>query len=432
MERLKKKYRDLSLRSAFILTVLITFCIVSALSGLSIGCCLGFQRYLLPDSNDVFLTIEITDTDGEVATYNSLIGLGEGMTSLPLFYMVEDGKRIITDYDISSINANITKVERGYDMLSPKRKLAYRGCSVLMIALPAVFSMAGILLCGFFFYRHKLNRPLKLLSKATEQIADRNLDFCLSYGAGDEMGRLCRSFEQMRQALDENNRELWKMIEERKMMQASIAHDLRNPIAIIKGYAEYLQMNLQTGRLTTERTKQIVANVDKAAKRLERYTESIRAIDRLDELEISRSQTVLEEFLEEVCEDFSLMAAGEGRRLDIAGEVPTGVVSMDTSLLYRVLENVFNNALRYAEEAIVLSFELKNHIFTVTVTDDGSGFSEGIPGEGSRLLMPVAGEDGHCGLGLTISRLLCMKHDGRLELCNHPAGGAMVKIIVGV
>ena len=101
----------------------------------------------------MFLTIEITDTDGEVATYNSLIGypmlnpdradtIQKVIRTVRIkalrsdkslyFFFIEDGKRIITDYDISSINANITKVERGYDMLSPKRKLAYRGCSVLI------------------------------------------------------------------------------------------------------------------------------------------------------------------------------------------------------------------------------------------------------------------------------------------------------------
>lgn len=432
MEWLKKKYRDLPLRSAFIFTVMLTFCIVVALSGLSIWGCLALQRYLLPDSNEVYLTLEITDTEGNVTALTSLIRLGEEMTSLPMMYAESDGERVIENYDLSSIKTNITKVERGYDILSSKRKFVYRSCGVLMIALPAVFSMAGILFCGYLFYRYKLDLPLKLLSEATEQIADKNLDFHLTYGSGDEMGRLCCSFEQMRRALDENNRELWKMLEERKMVQASIAHDLRNPIAVIEGYAEYLQMNLQSGRLTGERLGQIAANLGKAANRLGQYTESVRAIERLDEISVSRVRTAIGEFLEEVCADFSLMAAGAGKRLNIAGEIPGGTVSLDGALLYRVLENVFNNALRYAKETIVLSFELDEHTLTITVIDDGSGFSEGIPGDMGRLLMLAADEDGHRGLGLTISRLLCMKHDGRLELSNHSAGGAVVKIFFGV
>lgn len=228
MEGLKKKYHDLSLRKAFILTVLITFCLVVALSGLCIWGCIAFRQYLLPDSNQVFLTIDVTFTDGRRSTLGARVRLGEEMSPVPFFRADEEDPAI--EHDLSSIESTITKMENTYDMLTPKRKIAYQGCGVLMVALPAVFSMVGILLCGFFFFWQKLNRPLKLLSEATEQITDKNLDFKLSYDSKDEMGNLCRSFDQMRQALDENNRELWKMIEQQKMVQASIAHDLRNPI----------------------------------------------------------------------------------------------------------------------------------------------------------------------------------------------------------
>ncbi len=62
------------------------------------------------------------------------------------------------------------------------------------------------------------------------------------------------------------------MLEERKLMQASIAHDLRNPIAIIEGYTEYLQLNLPNGKLSIQRILRISDNLNKAAKRLEYYT----------------------------------------------------------------------------------------------------------------------------------------------------------------
>ena len=430
MEGLKKKYHDLSLRKAFILTVLITFCVVVALSGLCIWGCIAFRQYLLPDSNQVFLTIDVTFTDGRRSTLGARVRLGEEMSPVPFFRADEEDPAI--EHDLSSIESTITKMENTYDMLTPKRKIAYQGCGVLMVALPAVFSMVGILLCGFFFFWQKLNRPLKLLSEATEQITDKNLDFKLSYDSKDEMGNLCRSFEQMRQALDENNRELWKMIEQQKMVQASIAHDLRNPIAIIEGYAEYLQLNMQTGHLTMERVLQITENMDKAAKRLGQYTESIRAINQLDDIEINREQISVEKLIEDIREDLSFMAAGKKLQLNTIGEIPKGIVQIDTSILYRVLENILNNALRYAKETISISFEMENQVLTISVIDDGTGFSEEILKNENRLFVPVASEDGHCGLGLTISRLLCKKHNGRLELSNNLSGGAMVKIIVGV
>lgn len=481
MEGLRKTYRNLPLRKAFVLTVLTTFCVVVLLSGLCIGGCLKFRRFLLPDPREVMLRLKVTDVDGSVIDLESRIRLGEEMSSLPLLFEEADGELVVHDYDLSSMETSVVKVEKSYDRLTPRRKLAYRGCGILMVAFPSVLSVAGILFCGFFFYRQKLNEPLKLLSQATQRIAGRDLDFELSYGAEDEMGQLCRSFEQMRRALDENSRELWKVIEERKKVQASVAHDLRNPIAIIQGYAEYLQMNLQGGRLSTERIRQIADNVDRAAKRLEQYTESVRTVNQLEEIEVKRKQVSIGELVRSVREDCSLLAAAEKKRLVVDGglagsrdglvddrveaaeskaefagggtkpagagteltdggneltesgtEIQGELICVDVPLLCRVLENVVSNALRYAKETVAISFELEDRFLAVNVTDDGAGFPDDVLREKNRLLLPAAGEDGHCGLGLTISRLLCQKHEGRLELSNRPSGGASVKIILGI
>ena len=155
---------------------------------------------------------------------------------------------------------SIQRIENSVNSLSPKRKMAYHFCGAAMIMFPFGFSIVGILLCGFHFYKRKLSIPLNLLSEATEQILEQNLDFSLHYNATDEMGKLCNSFEQMRSTLHENFCKMWNMIEERKLLQASIAHDLRNPIAVIEGYAEYLQINLEKGNLTEQRILKIVEN----------------------------------------------------------------------------------------------------------------------------------------------------------------------------
>ena len=96
------------------------------------------------------------------------------------------------------------------------------------------------------------------------------------------MGRLCGSFEQMRQTLHENYREMWNLLEERRMLQALIAHDLRNPIAVIEGYTEYLQMNLAKGNLSHQRILKMAENLNLAARRLEHYTESVRTLNQME------------------------------------------------------------------------------------------------------------------------------------------------------
>ena len=57
----------------------------------------------------------------------------------------------------------------------------------------------------------------------------------------------------MRAALLKSNQETWAMMEERRKLSASIAHDLRTPITVVKGYTEYLSHNVPSGRITQEK-----------------------------------------------------------------------------------------------------------------------------------------------------------------------------------
>ena len=446
MESIGRKYGDLSLRKAFVFTVLITFCGVVIVSAGSIWGCMAFRKYLLPESNKVWVDLEVTDMEGKVTSMGSLIKLGEEvtsmngliklgndeMTNIPIMLAEADGKPVMSYYDLSSIQVAAVKVENRFESLTPKRKLAYQASGIMMIALPLFFSMTGILFCGFFFYRYKLSEPLKLLSDATEQIASENLDFTLSYVNKDEMGRLCQSFEQMRQVLDENNRTLWKMLEERKLLQASIAHDLRNPIAIISGYAEYMQMNLPKETFTKERIAGIADHIHLSARRLEKYTDSMKAVNQLEDMEIEKKSVSVMKFAGSVAEDFTVMAAGQSLRLEFHNELPDCVVQLDSDMVYRMLENIINNALRFAREEITLTFLLEKDMLCIFVCDDGEGFSEEILRNRNHLLTPTIDREEHCGLGLMISRLLVRKHGGRLELSNRQMGGAEVKIFISV
>lgn len=434
MEGLKRKYQNMSLRQAFIATVFCAFTAIVLLSALMIWGCSSFREWLLPDTNAVFLTVQATDTHGQTKRYTARLRLGEAETAdlNSLTALDSQGNPVPDILDPTSVVATVAKVENSYTMLTPKRRFAYRLSGLAMVAFPVILSIGGVLFCGFVFYRRKLDRPLKILSQATARIAEKDLDFKVSYESEDELGRLCRSFEEMRAALCENNRALWKMVGERKLLQASVAHDLRNPIAIIEGYTEYLQLHLQSGDLPPEKAEETAANIAKAAKRLEQYTQSVLEIDQLDEIEIHRTPVSTEVLLSGITADLTLMASDAGKTLCTAGRVPSGTVRIDASILYRILENVLGNAIRFAEETIELSFSLQGKSLVISVADDGGGFSEDILNSRNRLLLPAADENGHCGMGLTISRILCQKHGGRLVLANRKPHGAVIRIILEV
>lgn len=435
MESLKNKIKNLPLQRYFMLSVFVTFFAVVILSGLTIWGCSAFREYLLPDSNMVYLTVEQTFEDGSTTTITVFLEYGEQMQELPILIKQEavdesEGKGGGEENEVVNAKYAIQKIENSFSALTPKRKLAYRGCGVVMIAVPLVLSILGILVCGFYFYRRKLSEPLQLLSQATEQIAGQNLDFTLEYSCQDEMGKLCGSFEQMRLALEENHKAMWELLEQRKLMQASIAHDLRNPIAIIEGYTEYLQMNLPEGKLSAERMEKIANNLNMAAKRLEHYTESIRTLNQLEDMEIKRDGISSEELIEDIRDDFGMMASNWKISLEITNNLPKCQLQIDSAILFRILENVFGNALRFAKNTISITFAKNEKRMEITVEDDGDGFSEEVLKKNGKIFLPTQQEDGHMGMGLSVSRVLCEKHGGSLKFYNNEQHHGVVQILL--
>lgn len=435
MECIKNKWRDLSLRKAFMLTVFLTMTIIIMLSVITIVFCLRGRHYLLPDARSVWLTVEKKYNDWEITesikipideeNWESPISISSGVSEEhegeSEKTVKEDSKEVSTDY-------KITKAEDSFCYLSPKRKMAYRILGVSIIVFPTIYAIIGILLCALWFYKHKLSRPIRKLENAIGQIQKQNLDFQIVSEGKDELEKVCFSFEEMRRTLYENNQSMWNMLEERRRLQASVAHDLRNPITIVQTYAEYLKLYLVEEN-PSEELGRIVENLQAASKRMEQYTDSIRDISKLEELEINPVLVNLAEVLPDMEEELSLLAKSKNKkfRSNMLVEEIRGII--DISALYRILENLVTNASRYASETIQMDCTIEEGGIIIRISDDGPGFSPKVLSQ-KKAYFTTNGEDGHMGMGLSICRILCRKLGGKIELYNRKDGGAEAKIIL--
>lgn len=138
-------------------------------------------------------------------------------------------------------------------------------------------------LCAMAFFRRKLKEPLSLLTGAAEKIEKNDLDFTLSYERADEMGKLCASFERMRMALSENNRQMWRAMEARKRLNAAFAHDLRTPLFVIRGYSEMLSR--QSGvDFAQEQVEGMAKAIGKNVARLETFVNDMARLQKLEDI----------------------------------------------------------------------------------------------------------------------------------------------------
>lgn len=423
-----EKIERLSLKKTFSMTVAVTILIFLLLSAGTVYACYLGQQKILPDANQVWLNFTTTYPDGTQTSGKQMIELDQ---PTELYQIMLEGDSIpdgpgTTEYVIQNL-------ESGFSLLSPRRQMIYRSLSIAMIVLPLLYGVVGIMLGTWWFYKKYLAVPLKLLADATEQIHKQNLDFSISYDRNDEFGQLCDSFEKMRQTLYNNNRQMWNMLEERRLLQASVAHDLRNPIAIIGGYIEYLQKNILQDRISQEKVLHTLDNMATASKRLEQYTNSIRDISSLENMEVHTVPCQIPELMENMADDFAVMVQQKDLCFQFEIDTPSRTIQLDPQILYRILENIVTNALRFAKSEVIMNvFFEDSEKLSISITDDGAGFSENILKARSPLIYTTDTSGEHLGMGLIISRILCQKLNGELELSNHSDGGASVKITLTV
>jgi len=413
---------------SFSLAVALTIILFLLASAATIYGCYQAQQIILPDANQVWLNFTTTYPDGSETHGRQMMELDQ---PTELYQLMLDGDS--ASDEAGTTEYVIQKLESGFSLLSPRNQMLYRSLSAAMVFLPLLYAIIGISLCAWSFYRKKLAPPLKLLADATEQIRKQDLDFSIVYDRRDEFGQLCDSFEEMRKALYEKNRQLWNMLEERRLLQASVAHDLRNPIAIIGGYVEYLQKNVPQGKVDQDKLLHTLDNIATASKRLEQYTNSIRDINSLENIEVHRIPGNLPELLQNMADDLAVMVKQKDLRFQPVIHVPSCTVLVDPQILYRILENLFANALRFAQSEIRMEVSLESPgCLSIRITDDGEGFHEKNLKGRNTLVYTTDTTGDHLGMGLIISRILCQKLGGQLDISNNAEGGASVKITIAV
>lgn len=388
------KLKDMTLKKSFYLIVSVTAVIVLCLSAVSVRIC--------SQIHDRITLSHAFRMDAIVADYN-----GGG------YYMM-DGETNGT--------------EDGFLEYTSKELWICRITEILIVLLPILFSVLGIVCAGTFFYHVKLKEPLAALKQGIRHIADNDLDFMIGYGKQDELGELCRAFETMRGELVKNNRYMWGLVDERKRINASIAHDLRTPITVIKGYSEYLDRNAGKETLTEDGTREIAGYINQAAVRLEEYADSVREVQALEDMRLEYGEVLLGSFLEEMRAQLSVIARQNRKEICLRAELPEQSVMLSAAAVFRIMENIVDNSLRYCRERIDVEVSFASPFLTVTITDDGRGFSEKERVEATDYFYKGKSQKKHFGIGLTICRILAQKHGGEILLDNAPEGGARVTV----
>ncbi|MBP5443066.1 MAG: HAMP domain-containing histidine kinase [Treponema sp.] len=220
-----------------------------------------------------------------------------------------------------------------------------------------------------------ISSSITLLQQNTQKIADGALDTKLEQPKhsvkSNEITSLTESLERMRVSLKDEQ-------ERRNKFIMGISHDLRTPVALIKGYSEAITDGV-VGDM--DEIKKSLGIVETKADQLESMINDLinyvklNNADWLQTLEPISLKPLLENFAS------SSKSTAEVYKRNIVIEIDVDEnlkVPMDKNLVNRVLENLFSNALRYTRDgdSITISCIQKKDSVVVSVTDTGIGMEE--------------------------------------------------------
>ena len=209
-----------------------------------------------------------------------------------------------------------------------------------------------------------------------------------------------------------------RLVEERRLaslgqMSAVLAHEIRNPLASLKGNAQMLARGLPDGDRSRARADRVVAE----AVRLETLTNDL--------LEFARTGAIRQEQVEPAA---LLRDAASGLPVDIEAAAAPPLWSLDRERIRQVLVNLLENAAWAAGEGGRVEARVAQEAgqLVYTVRDHGPGFPEqDLP----RIFEPFfTGRTDGTGLGLAVARRIVDLHGGAITARNHPAGGAELRV----
>jgi signal transduction histidine kinase len=284
----------------------------------------------------------------------------------------------------------------------------------LRFEIIAAFCAVGLLgLGGILALANRAVRRVRALSQGAHKVAAGDFAVELDAVGQDELCDLCRSFNQMAQALLAQRRELERtaaQLAEREALAtlgratAVIAHELKNPMGILLGAAEVVSNPRRTEQQRAQAARLIAAEV----KRLELTLAQLLAYGRPQEPKREAID------LRALCEETALRSRFDDEALLVRCDGPSAPVCVDSFQVQQLLLNLCLNARQAGATEVALTIEPRGDRTWLHISDNGGGVA---PAVADSLFRPfVTTKQRGTGLGLAVARRIAREHEGDLRL----------------
>ena len=296
-----------------------------------------------------------------------------------------------------------------------------------------VLAIALVILIFSLFLNKYILKPIGFLVSFTESIknkSDQNIDIRKFFVREDEVGKLTKS-------IDEMTKELQKRTKRAETFSTDLAHEIRNPLASLKGASELLdKSDKQNDR---EKLLEIINHdVERIERLITDYSQMLK-----DEASLSSekmSKVNLMEIILNVVDDFRQDLKNQNKNIKILKNLKDKkekyffIMGIENRL-EQVIANLLDNAISFSESNQIIEIELTetSNNFVMTIRDQGPGFAEASPQKIFKRFYSNRptnfGE--HSGLGLNIAKNIVELHKGAIAASNRlNQKGAQIEVLL--
>jgi two-component system, OmpR family, sensor histidine kinase BaeS len=288
---------------------------------------------------------------------------------------------------------------------------------VINMLLAFLLSIVVALVISFFF-----RKRIKSLIQIARQLTSGQYQHRLVINQQDELGQLGMDFNTLAETLQKNQQSQQQWI-------ADISHELRTPVAILKGELEAVEDGIRP--LDDAAIKSLKQEIERLSKLIEDLYQL--SIADMGALKYIKSAFVFKQLVEEVIDSFELRFKRQNLSLQLDNSISEQLLfTGDRQRLYQLLSNLLENSLRYTDSGGRVIIHCKENIEQLIIKVEDS--SPGIPIEKmanifDRLFRLESSRNrikGGAGLGLAIAKQIVLAQQGKIYAERSTLGGIII------
>jgi signal transduction histidine kinase len=269
----------------------------------------------------------------------------------------------------------------------------------------------------------RITGPLREMAKSLPLVGTEHALPELPVSRRDEIGQLAQTLTRTHQSL-RDERELRRAAERHALlgrMAASLAHEVRNPVAAIRLHAQLLEhASTEEAAISRELIESEAGRIEELVSQWLNHARPVPPV--LTTVDLIGSLLQALRLMEP-------QARHSGVRMETSAEnAPSLMIPADRHRVQQVFGNVLRNAVQAMPEGGTVTVRVLDEETRVAVVfeDGGQGFS---PTALARSGEPFYSEkEGGMGLGLAVAKEICLAHGGGLVVENRDGGGAVVRV----